>query len=44
MSMRATSPAVALETLEAYLEEPWGEDAFDVRNVTALNRLDVTGP
>jgi hypothetical protein len=44
MSMRATSPAVALETLEAYLEEPLGEDAFDVRNVTALNRLDVTGP
>ncbi len=44
MSMRATSPAVALETLEAYPEEPWGEDAFDVRNVTALNRLDVTGP
>jgi ribose 5-phosphate isomerase B len=44
MSLRATSPTVALETLEAYLEEPLGEDAFDVRNVTALNRLDVTGP
>ena len=41
--MRATSPAVALETLEAFFDEPWGEDDFDVRNVAALNRLDVTG-
>ena len=43
ISMRATSPAVALETLEAFFDEPWGEDDFDVRNVAALNRLDVTG-
>ena len=43
LSMRATSPAVALEALEAFLDEPWGEDDFDVRNVAALNRLDVTG-
>jgi len=42
-SMRATSPAVALEAIEAFLAEPWGEDDFDVRNVAALNRLDVTG-
>ena len=43
LSMRVTSPAVALETLEAFLDEPWGDDDFDVRNVAALNRLDVTG-
>ncbi len=36
MSMRVTSPAVALETLSAYLSEPWGQDAFDIRNVRAL--------
>jgi len=43
MSMRSTAPAVALETLEAFLGEPWGEDDFDTRNVAGLNRLDVTG-
>jgi len=41
MSLRATSPAVALETLEAYLDEPWGTDAFDIRNVGEVSRLDA---
>jgi ribose 5-phosphate isomerase B len=41
MSLRATSPTVALETLEAYLDEPWGADAFDIRNVGEVSRLDA---
>ncbi len=41
MSLRAMSPAVALETLEAYLDEPWGADAFDIRNVEEVSRLDA---
>ena len=40
MSMRATSPAVAIETTEAFLDAPWGEDDFDIRNVRAVDALD----
>lgn len=40
MSMRATSPAIAVETTEAFLSAPWGEDDFDIRNVQAVDALD----
>lgn len=40
MSMRATSPAVAIEIVEAFLAEPWGDDAFDHRNVAVVDALD----
>jgi len=39
MSMRATSPAVAVETTEAFLAAPWGEDDFDTRNVRVVDGL-----
>lgn len=39
MSMRATSPAIAVETTEAFLAAPWGEDDFDIRNVRAVDAL-----
>jgi len=39
MSMRATSPAVAVETTEAFLAAPWGEDDFDIRNVRVVDGL-----
>lgn len=40
MSMRATSPAIAIETTQAFLDAPWGEDDFDIRNVKAVDALD----
>ena len=40
MSMRATSPAIAIEITEAFLAAPWGEDDFDIRNVRAVDALD----
>ncbi len=40
MSMRATSPAVAIEIVEAFLAEPWGDDDFDHRNAAAVDALD----
>ncbi len=40
MSMRATSPAVAIEATQAFLATPWGEDDFDIRNVRAVDALD----
>jgi ribose 5-phosphate isomerase B len=39
MSMRATSPAVAVEITQAFLDAPWGEDDFDIRNVRAVDAL-----
>ena len=39
MSMRATSPAIAIETTEAFLGTPWGEDDFDIRNVHVVDGL-----
>lgn len=39
MSMRATSPAIAVETTKAFLDAPWGEDDFDIRNVRAVDSL-----
>jgi len=41
MSLRATSEALGREILEAFLEEPPGEDDFDRRNVAAVDALDV---
>jgi ribose 5-phosphate isomerase B len=41
MSLRATSDAVGREILEAFLEEPPGEDDFDARNVAAIEALDA---
>ena len=41
MSMRATSPGVAIEILQAYLDEPFGADDFDTRNVDQVNALDA---
>lgn len=39
MSMRATSPAIAIETTEAFLDAPWGEEDFDIRNVQVVDGL-----
>ena len=39
MSMRATSPAIAVEITEAFLGTPWGEDDFDIRNVRVVDGL-----
>jgi len=39
MSMRATSPAIAIETTEAFLYAPWGEDDFDIRNVRTVDAI-----
>ena len=39
MSMRSTSPAIAVETTEAFLGAPWGEDDFDIRNVRVVDAL-----
>ena len=40
ISMRATSPAIAIEATQAFLATPWGEDDFDIRNVRAVDALD----
>ena len=32
--------AEAIETTEAFLDAPWGEDDFDIRNVKAVDALD----
>ncbi len=40
MSMRATSPAIAVEATEAFLHEPWGQEDFDVRNVERVIELE----
>lgn len=40
MSLRATSAAVGREIVEAFLDEPYGDDAFDRRNVAAVDALD----
>ncbi len=39
MSMRATSPAIAVEITSAFLDAPWGEDEFDIRNVRVVDAL-----
>ena len=43
MSLRATSEPVGREILEAFLDEPPGEDDFDRRNVAAVEALDRRG-
>jgi len=40
MSLRATSEPVGREILEAFLDEPLGEEDFDRRNVAAVEALD----
>lgn len=40
MSLRATSGAVGKEIVEAFLDEPYGEDDFDHRNVERVDALD----
>lgn len=39
MSMRATSPAIAIEITDAFLGAPWGEDDFDIRNVRVVDGI-----
>ncbi len=41
LSLRATSEQVGREILTAFLDEPDGADAFDVRNVRAVDALDA---
>jgi ribose 5-phosphate isomerase B len=41
LSLRATSPPMGREIVEAFLEEPDGADDFDVRNVAELRRLEA---
>lgn len=36
LSMRSTTEAMGGEIVRAFLEAPWGDDAFDHRNVAAL--------
>ena len=43
MSLRATSPAVGREILDAFLAEPHGDDDFDRRNVAHVDALDADG-
>ena len=38
LSLRATSPPMGREILEAFLDEPDGADDFDIRNVERLRR------
>ncbi len=40
MSLRATSGAVGREIVEAFLDEPYGDDDFDHRNVAHVEELD----
>ena len=40
MSLRATSGAVGREIVEAFLDEPYGDDDFDHRNVAHVEALD----
>jgi ribose 5-phosphate isomerase B len=40
LSIRATSPPVGIEVLEAFLDEPAGAEDFDTRNVAAVDALD----
>ena len=40
MSLRATSETVGREILEAFLDEPPGEDEFDHRNVARVTGLE----
>ena len=44
MSLRATSAPVAVEILDAYLEEPPPEDAFDARNLARIARMEAGEP
>ena len=41
LSLRATGPPLAVEILEAFLDEPDGPDDFDLRNVERLRRLEL---
>ena len=43
MSLRTTSEAVGREILQAFLDEPYGAEDFDVRNVRAVGALDGSG-
>ena len=40
LSLRATSPPMGREIVEAFLEEPDGADDFDVRNVAELRGME----
>lgn len=43
LSMRLTSPPVAREIVDAFLEEPPGDGDFNRRNLARLGTLDTTG-
>jgi len=40
LSLRLTSPPMGREILTAFLDEPEGEEDFDVRNVAELERME----
>jgi ribose 5-phosphate isomerase B len=40
LSLRATSPPMGREIVDAFLEEPDGADDFDVRNVAELREME----
>ncbi|MDE1768693.1 MAG: RpiB/LacA/LacB family sugar-phosphate isomerase [Candidatus Micrarchaeota archaeon] len=40
MSLRLTSEPLAKEILDAWFSEPYGKDAFDLRNVRKLEKLE----
>jgi ribose 5-phosphate isomerase B len=40
LSLRITSPPMGREILTAFLDEPEGEEDFDVRNVARLERME----
>ncbi|WP_217913347.1 RpiB/LacA/LacB family sugar-phosphate isomerase [Miltoncostaea marina] len=44
LSLRITSPAMGREILEAFLAEPDGAEAFDLRNVERLRRMEAEPP
>lgn len=43
LSLRITSPPMGREILTAFLDEPAGEEDFDVRNVARLERIEREG-
>ncbi len=40
MSLRATSEEMGREILRAFLDEPFGDEEFDVRNVAEVTRIE----
>ena len=40
LSLRSTSPPMGREIVQAFLDEPDGDEDFDIRNVERLDRME----